>query len=340
MVPTSIHQAVSTLRASPQPAIRWRVETEILGKDPGSPDMQQLRESIRQCDLVKQLLSHRDADGRILSKQNVYDKWQGAHWILAALADIGYPPGDADLNPVKEQVLDFWLSDYYFREFEAKTKTQAYKKEGVPVIQGRHRRCASQQGNALYALLKLELTDPRLPQLVERLLHWQWPDGGWNCDKNPEARHASFMESLLPLRGLALYTHVFGDKNARQATVRAAEVFLERRLYKSRRTGQIIHPEFVLLHYPLYWHYDFLAGLKVMTEAGFIHDPRCNDALDLLENKMLPGGGWPAESRYYTVSDEPAHGADYVDWGGTSKHHPNEWVTLDALIVLKRAGRI
>lgn len=29
-------------------------------------------------------------------------------------------------------------------------------------------------------------------------------------------------------------------------------------------------PNFVLLHYPRYWHYDILAGLKVMAEVGFI----------------------------------------------------------------------
>ena len=54
----------------------------------------------------------------------------------------------------------------------------------------------------------------------------------------------------------------------------------------------------VRLHYPCYWHYDLLAGLKVMAEAGFIGDPRCREALDLLESKRLPGGGFPAEARY------------------------------------------
>jgi hypothetical protein len=33
-------------------------------------------------------------------------------------------------------------------------------------------------------------------------------------------------------------------------------------------------------------------------------------------------------------------GADMVDWGGTSKRQMNEWVTVDALHVLKAAGRL
>ena len=35
---------------------------------------------------------------------------------------------------------------------------------------------------------------------------------------------------------------------------------------------------FVELHYPCYWHYDVLFGLRVLTEAGFGDDPRCQAA--------------------------------------------------------------
>ncbi len=101
-----------------------------------------------------------------------------------------------------------------------------------------------------------------------------------------------------------------------------------------------MHREFIKLHYPLYWHYDVLFGLKVMAETGHLADPRCASALDMLESKQLRGGsGWPAESRYYTVSRTLKLNADYVDWGGTSKSKMNPWVTTDALRVLKLAGR-
>ena len=102
----------------------------------------------------------------------------------------------------------------------------------------------------------------------------------------------------------------------------------------------MIRAEFVALHYPLYWHYDVLFGLKVMAEAGFIGDPRCAEALDLLESKQLPDGGWPAEGRYYTLSPKAANGVEWVDWGGVKKRRANEWVTVDALAVLQAAGRL
>jgi hypothetical protein len=110
----------------------------------------------------------------------VPESWQGAHWALAALADLGYPPGDTALYPLREQVFGTWLDESYHLEFEATTKSSAYRRRGVPVMRGRYRRCASQQGNALRFLIALGLADSRCDALVERLLHWQWPDGGWN----------------------------------------------------------------------------------------------------------------------------------------------------------------
>jgi hypothetical protein len=38
--------------------------------------------------------------------------------------------------------------------------------------------------------------DSRVQYLAESLIDWQWPDGGWNCDKRPSANHSSFYESL------------------------------------------------------------------------------------------------------------------------------------------------
>ena len=181
---------------------------------------------------------------------------------------------------MRDQVLEHWLDDHYYQEFIAETKADVYQHKGVPIMRGRHRQHASQQGNALYFLTRLGLADDRASRLVERLLHWQWPDGGWNCDKNPEADTSSFMESLLPMCGLAIHADATGRTKARAAARRAAEVFLERRLFKRRSTGGVIRLEFTQLHYPLYWHYDILGGLKAMTEVGAIHDRRCADALD------------------------------------------------------------
>lgn len=338
---TSHHSAaIESLLNSPEASIRWKVATGVLGESPESAVVTSLQGEIRNSDRVQSLLSHRNKSGQLEPVGNVYAKWQGAHWVLSHLADIGYPAGDESLFTIRDQVQHCWLEDQYFNDFEARSKSQVYSKRGVPVVNGRHRRCASQHGNALWSILKLGIADERTEQLAERLLHWQWPDGGWNCDKNPDADSSSFMETIYPMRALSLFGKIYRHDDATKAASRAARVFLDRNLYKRRSDGSVIHPEFVKLHYPLYWRYDILGGLKAIAETGFIDDPACAPALDLLAEMQLADGGWPALGKYYKFSPELKPGNDSVNWGGTSKRHMNEWVTADALAVLKAAGRI
>jgi hypothetical protein len=282
-----------------------------------------------------------DASGILQGSRSVYDKWQGAHWVLMTLADIGYPRGDRTLSPMADEVLKMWLAPRYFREFVATRKEEVYAHDAIPVMEGRHRTCTSQQGNALYSVLRLGLEDERIHQLAERLRYWQWPDGGWNCDKEPSAHTSTFIHTLYSMRALALYAQHTGDAESMASARRAAEFFLKRHLYKRVTNGEVIAREFVKLHYPLYWHYDILCALKIFAEIDFTDDERCTDALDMLEEKALPSGGWASESRYYKkVSREFELGNDYVDWGGTSTRKLNEWVTADALYVLKCFGRL
>jgi len=333
---------VDTLLKSKEASIRWKTRVHVLGEEPDSRAIRALEEQIRTSLRVRALLSRRDHLGKTGTARSVYYKWQGLHWVLASLADLGYPRGDATLNPIRDRILEFWLKPSYFEEFVARTEDEAYLHPGVPIMQGRYRRCASQQGNALYFLAELGVADERADSLAERLLHWQWPDGGWNCDKHPDASTSSFMETRLPMLGLAAYAREHRSVAVDKAIERASEVFLRRRLFKRASDGRIIHPEFANLHYPLYWHYDYLAGLKAMNRIGRIRDPRTADALALLEQKSLPDGGWPAEARYYKVvrPETMEANADYVNWGGASSKRQNEWVTVDALAVLQSAGRI
>jgi hypothetical protein len=330
---------LNTLLTSSDAAIRYKTLVLIKGLSPETTEAAREREAIRTSPRVLTLLSLRGPDGRIPGSP--YAKWSGAHWILSVLADLGYPPGDRSLLPLRDQVYDLWLSTNHTREkvVTKETKNNLYG-GGVPIVRGLARRCASQEGNALYSTLALGLADERADRLAENLLRWQWPDGGWNCDRNPSADTSSFMETLIPLRGLAWHARLTGSPASAQAARQAAEVFLRRGLFRRITDGSVIHKSFIRLHYPPYWHYDILFALKVMAEAGFIDDLRCSEALDLLESKRLPDGGFPAEEKFYRVSEKRESNTSLVDWGGTSKKQMNEFVTVDALYVLRSAGRL
>lgn len=315
---------IRRLLYSNEPSVRFKVMTQVLEREPDSEEVKHLQEEIRDSPRVTRLLSEQLADGRIPS--HPYAKWYGAHWVLATLADMGYPSGDDRLIPLREQVYAWLLGKGHER--------------GIKTIAGRVRRCASQEGNVLYALLTLGLADERTEELARRLRHWQWPDGGWNCDTNLAATNSSFGESLIPLRALALHARLMGDEHSRQAAERAAQVFLKRRLFKRQRDGSLMRKDFVTLHYPCYWHYDILFGLKVMAEAGWLEDERCREALEVLESKQLDDGGFPAEGKYYRSEPGAKSCRSLVDWGGTSATRMNEFVTVDALFVLKASGRL
>ncbi len=254
------------------------------------------------------------------------------------MADIGYPPGDESLIPLREQEYE-WLLSHTHLQIAPYSKSR----DGTKFPEARPRIHASMEGNAVFSILRLGLKDDRIDELVDRLLRTQWPDGGWNCDRRPPPANptiSSFHESITPLRALALHAKMRNNLRSRSAAQKAAEIFLKRRIYKRQKNDRIINESFTKLHYPPYWHYDILFGLKVMSEAGFIKDKRCIDALDLIESKRLPNGGFPAEARYYHSRKHPRSAMSLADWGGTSSTRINEFVTVDALHVLKAAGRL
>lgn len=321
-----MENVVKKLLESNEPSIRLRTRTEVLGESIESRTAREIQQEVKRSERVRALLSERKNG---ILPWHPYAKWYGAHWVLSALADLGYPSGDKSLIPLREQVYE-WLFSKGHLEYVRRHETFAGP---VIKIRGFFRAHASMEGNGVYYLHALGLADERTRMLADRLVEWQWPDGGWNCDKRPGAHTSSFTESLLPLRGLAYYSTA-GGGSYRDVVERAAEYFLQRRLFKRKRDGRVIKAKFMQLHYPCYWHYDILFGLKVMKEAGFGDDERCAEAVSLLKSKRLDDGGFPAEAAYYRTSSRPTTGRSVVGWGGVSKRKMNEFVTCDAMSIL------
>jgi hypothetical protein len=330
--------AIQFLLNSTDPSIRYFTLVDLLGKLNRSREVKAARDQILAGPRVKALLAGQHV-GKPKSQDSFalhpggfgvhpYKKWDGAHWRLVSLVELGIPAREPRAVAAADQVLR-WLTSEFHR---SKIKT----------IAGRVRRCGSQEGNALAVCSRLGLTDdPRVQYLARSLIAWQWPDGGWNCDKKPSANHSSFYESLSPMWGLIEYHKATGDEAALQAAQHTAEMFLRHRLFRSTTTGAVIDPEWLKLHYPLYWHYDVLQVLVIlsrMPDAGsMMHAARVQEALDIIEAKRQPDGCWKAEGFYWVLIGKRTSNVDVVDWG---RHGPNEMITLNALRVFKVAGRM
>lgn len=111
---------------------------------------------------------------------------------------------------------------------------------------------------------------------------------------------------------------------------------LQHRVVFSHRTGEPAHPTMLKLHFPAYWHYDPLAGLRTLAAAGALCDSRAGDALDLLEELRRPDGAWRAQGRWWKRPGSKGSNVEVVDWGDAA----NAVLTEQALGVLEAAGRL
>jgi hypothetical protein len=109
------------------------------------------------------------------------------------------------------------------------------------------------------------------------------------------------------------------------AEARAMEFMLAHRLYKSDKTGAVIHERMTYLTFPSYWHYTVLRGLDYIRATPYIGDARLEDAVKLLEGKRKPNGRWPSENRI--------PGITFFDMEKPGQE--SRWNTLRALRVLK-----
>lgn len=319
-----------SLCAHENPVVAHRARRLLGGESERSPALRKLRREIGSSQMARRLLM-----GLRGERFNPYRKWQGPHWTLYSLAEIGFPPGEKRLFPLRHRVMDWMFAPAFLKP----PSTVVF-----PDQPERPRRCASMEGNTIWSQLVLGIVDDEhVPLLVDRLAAFQWPDGGWNCDKRPGARTSSVQETLLPLRGLAYWCRATGDKRVWRAANRAAEFLLERHLLWRRRDGELIEPEWGgpvdKVHYPIRF-YDVLSALLVMAEMGLVRDRRCQDALDLLERKRLSDGMFPVEWTNVTKADRIESRGTYADWGMLRSDKGNPLVTVDALYVLREAGRV
>ena len=330
---------VAWLLQSEDPSVRFFALTELKGTPLNSKEAVSAQKLILTGTRVKALLAGQRRDGGF--GVHPYQKWTGAHWRLVSLIELGIPEEFPPAVRATNLVLKWLLGEPHLNN--------------VPMINGLYRRCASQEGNALAVCSRLGMADDiRVRQLAESLVKWQWPDGGWNCDRRPEARHSSFNESLPPLWGLIEYCNAIDDKTARAPRDKAVEFLLKHRIFKSCRTDEERPPEtfhskiyrmvhrITELHYPPYWHYDFLQALIVLQRAGKLEDSRTADAIDLLQSKRGSDGLWKPEGYYWSLKRKKkaklaVSNVEIVDWGRAG---PNEFITLNALRVLKAAGRL
>ena len=162
--------------------------------------------------------------------------------------------------------------------------------------------------------------------LANQLLGEQLEDGGWNCEA-PKSRRSSFHTTICVLEGLLEYERASRKRAAvTKARRRAENYLLERRMFRSLRTGEVIDKRWLRFSFPTFWHYDVLRGLDYLRNAGIKPDSRVSEAVETVMERRHQNGRWPLNllhPEYVPLEMETGVGS------------ASRWNTLRALRVLR-----
>ncbi len=90
-------------------------------------------------------------------------------------------------------------------------------------------------------------------------------------------------------------------------------------------------------HFPMYYYYDALHALRVLTRLGYHEDERITDSIHLLLSKKTPEGRWLLEGDWVRERTDKTRKA-LVTIEELMK--PSKWVTLNCYRVLARTGEL
>src|SRR5438445_2465140 len=198
------------------PAIGWQVMRDLTGEAPNAIAAERSR------------VATEGWGAQLLALQSPADNWGGPKedrgllitlYTLVLLKDLGLDPASKQARKMIYRV----------------DKRLVFKPlNNRPFLHGETEPCINGRILGIGSYFK-EPNDA----LANQLLSEQLEDGGWNC-KAPKSRRSSFHTTICVLEGLLEYERA-GCKSAAvtKARKRAENYLLERRMFRSFRTGEV-----------------------------------------------------------------------------------------------------
>jgi hypothetical protein len=261
------------------PAIRWQVMREFTGEAPDAITAERSR------------VATEGWGAQLLAAQSPAGNWGGPKlsafrpdlpeedrdllftlYTLVVLKDLGLDPADKQARKMIDRV----HKRLVFRRLNNRPFLHG---ETEPCINGRILGVGSYFKEPNHAL-------------ANRLLDEQLEDGGWNCE-SPKSRRSSFHTTICVLEGLLEYERATREGAITKARKRGENYLLERRMFRSLRTGEVVDKRWLRFSFPTFWHYDVLRGLDYLRDAGIEPDSRVSDAIEIVIKRRHQNGRWP-----------------------------------------------
>ncbi len=288
-------------------SIQYQVYRDLLEKDRPA-----LRKRIATEGWGKRLLSQRHANGH-WGLRFYQPKWISTHYTLLDLRNLGILP---DCIPIRETIAMI-------------LENEKGPDGGIYPIGTIKASDVCINGMALNYCSYFGAKQKDLHSVIDFLLSVQMPDGGFNCMSNTNgAVHSSLHTTLSVLEGIEEYRrygYTYRLEELLHTAATSREYILAHRLYKSRKTGEVIDKKMTSLAYPSRWRFDFLRALDYFRYAGIQYDERMSDGLNLLIEKRNKENTWNLNAHY------PGKQHFIMEQAGK----PSRWNTLRALRVLK-----
>lgn len=329
------------LLESRDPSIRFHALVDLLDRKTGDKEVIAAKQRIRNSGPVRKVMATQTREGYWPPKDTCYvPKWTAAVWPLALLGEMETPADDRIKNEC-ERFLELHQQDDGAFTCPSLTEMKRWatkhpRKKAVRWDEP----CLT--GNMIRTLIRFGYgSDGRVKKAIDLLPKQQLEDGGWNCDfPEQKVKHSSFMSTIEPLWAYSEIPRQKWTRSMKRSIDRGAEFLLMHRLYKSdNHHWNETLPFFKDLHFPMYYFYDILHALRVLTKLGYSADERIDDAVHLLLSKRRPDGTWNLEGDWYRERDSnPEKRKAPVSIEQIGK--PSKWITLNAYRVLKETGDI
>jgi hypothetical protein len=259
------------------PAIRWQVMRDLTDETPNAIAAERLR------------IATEGWGAKLLARQSPAGNWGGPQedrgllvtlYSLVLLMDLGLDPASKQARRMIDRV----------------DKRLAFKPlNNRPFLHGETEPCINGRILAIGAYFNKPNHG-----LANQLLREQLEDGGWNCEavepspKRPKSRRSSFHTTICVLEGLLAYEQA-GTKLAAvtKARKRGENYLLERGMFRSLRTGEVIDERWLRFSFPTFWHYDVLRGLDYLRNARVNPDGHVREAIETVIKRRHQNGRWP-----------------------------------------------
>ncbi len=287
------------------PAVRWQVMKDLTDETANVVAAERSR------------VATEGWGAQLLKRQSPAGNWGGPEedrgllitlYTLVVLKDLGLDPASSQAR----QMIDRVDKQLVFKPLNNR-----------PFLSGETEPCVNGRILGIGSYFK-----ERNEALANQLLDEQLEDGGWNCEA-PKSKRSSFHTTICVVEGLLEYERAGPKSDAvTKARRRAENYLLERRMFRSLRTGEVIDKRWLRFSFPTFWHYDVLRGLDYLRDAGIESDRRVSDAIKIVIERRHQNGRWPLNLRH------PEHIPLEME---TGVGRASRWNTLRALRVLRRA---